>query len=349
MALREFYRRNLRETPLGAAMRAPVRGFFFLQHLLFSRLPRIVGDAMPGLRQSVQSGVVRPAAAGLTRARSSVAAAPGRIDAAFRTHYPTAWNIWYRARYVRRYYTARIKPALPWLMRSRELSNFTYALTERNRMYLASTLAVVLKRPVGEMVGYIEELERDEDLKTRIVDRVTKLGRSIGVDPTADFGRRLGWYAIVRALKPRVVIETGVEKGLGATVLCAALLRNTAEGHPGRYFGTDIDPGAGLLWDEPYKSMGEILYGDSIESLQQLDVEIDVFINDSDHSAEYEGREYRLVLPKMSAQGIMLADNAHVTDELCRFSREAGRQFLFFREEPADHWYLGAGIGISFA
>lgn len=131
-------------------------------------------------------------------------------------------------------------------------------------------------------------------------------------------------------------------------MLCAALLRNAAEGSPGRYYGTDIDLGAGLLFCEPYRSPGEILYGDSIETLSSLRETVDLFINDSDHSAEYEGREYRIIAPKLAERAIVVGDNAHVTDELVKFSAETGRSFLFFREQPADHWYLGAGIGLSF-
>ena len=149
-------------------------------------------------------------------------------------------------------------------------------------------------------------------------------------------------------MKPRVVIETGVDKGLGASLLCSALQRNVAEGFPGRYYGTDINPHAGRLFTAPYTEFGEILYGDSITTLAALDVQIDLFINDSDHSADYESREYETILPKLSARAIILGDNAHVADALADFSRTRGRQFLFIREEPLDHWYLGAGIGVSF-
>jgi hypothetical protein len=233
-------------------------------------------------------------------------------------------------------------------LESRESSNFTYDLTARNEEHLAQLLAFALRRPVEELGGYIRELRHDQALKGAVIGQVRLLGRQGGYDPTARFGRRVGWYAVVRALKPKVVIETGIEKGLGAAVLCAALLRNFQEGHHGHYYGTDIDRAAGMLLCEPYRSMGTILYGDSIESLTALDVTVDVFVNDSDHSAEYEGREYRVIAPKLSERAVIIADNAHVTDELLRFSRETGRQFLFFREEPANHWYLGAGIGLSF-
>jgi predicted O-methyltransferase YrrM len=161
------------------------------------------------------------------------------------------------------------------------------------------------------------------------------------------FGRRLGWYAFARVLKPKVVVETGVDKGLGSIVLCAALLQNEREGFPGEYFGTDINPRAGLFLAQPYSRVGRILYGDSLQSLAAIP-RIDLFINDSDHSAEYEQREYEAIASKLQPRGLILGDNAHATDVLARFSEASGRKFVFFREQPHRHWYPGAGIGISF-
>jgi len=138
-----------------------------------------------------------------------------------------------------------------------------------------------------------------------------------------------------------------VEKGLGSVLLCSALLRNQREGFPGQYYGTDIAPDAGYLLIPPYDSVGQLLYGDSVESLKRLDG-IDLFINDSDHSSDYERLEYEVIAPKLTRRAVILGDNAHCSGELASFSRSLGRQFLFFREEPAGHWYPGAGIGISF-
>ena len=45
---------------------------------------------------------------------------------------------------------------------------------------------------------------------------------------------------------------------------------------------------------------------------------------------------------------MILGDNSHVTDELLRFSIEHKRNFVLFRERPKNHWYPGAGIGISY-
>ncbi len=76
---------------------------------------------------------------------------------------------------------------------------------------------------------------------------------------------------------------------------------------------------------------------------------IDLFINDSDHSADYELEEYRTVETKLSPDAIILGDNSHISKSLCTFARETGRKFLFFAEQPQGHWYPGAGIGICFS
>jgi len=252
-----------------------------------------------------------------------------------------------RALFSARYVFSGVPAWLKWIFSSREESNFTYDLTDGNILYLSHLLAVVTKRPAAEAQAYIEELRNDRALSASLLDSLRNSEFRAVSDKRLGYSRRLGWYALVRLLKPEVVVETGVDKGLGAAVLCAALKRNAEEGHRGKYLGTDIVPTAGWLLKAPYKEFGEILYGDSIESLTRLQDRIDIFINDSDHSADYEAQEYETILPKMAPGGLILADNAHVTSKLAEFSRDHARAFLFFKEDPADHWYPGAGIGFS--
>lgn len=246
-----------------------------------------------------------------------------------------------------KYLLADVPNWAKWIFASREESNFTYDLEDDNLLYLAHTLAFATGKSVQEARTYIEELRNDEQLGAQLLSSMRASAFRSVSDNRIGYARRLGWYALVRLIKPKVVIETGVDKGLGAMVLCAALLRNTQDGSPGRYYGTDIVPTAGWLLTAPYSSVGEILYGDSIESLTKLDAQIDLFINDSDHSADYEAREYETILPKLAKDGIIVADNAHVTPKLAEFSEKQNRKFLFFREEPRQHWYPGAGMGIS--
>ncbi len=235
-----------------------------------------------------------------------------------------------------------------WGIHSREDTNYTYHLTEINMKYLADFISVVTNADKRQVLSYFEEADQDKELQKSILDAVDQSAFKHVADREVRFGRRLGWYAFARIMKPKTIVETGVDKGLGAILLCAALLRNKEEGYPGKYYGTDINPEAGYMLTGKYKETGEILYGDSIESLSQLQTPIDLFINDSDHSKDYEYNEYQTIRKLMTSQTIILGDNSHQSDKLALFSNETGRKFLFFREEPLDHWHPGGGMGISY-
>jgi predicted O-methyltransferase YrrM len=235
-----------------------------------------------------------------------------------------------------------------WTLSSREYTNFTYDLDECNRLYLAHFLSVATGRTVADMLGYFAELESDERLRAHIRDTIRNSDLRGVCDEEPRYGRRLGWYALVRATKPAVVVETGVDKGLGSCTLAAALLRNAQEGRGGTYFGLDINPDAGLLLAAPYDACARIVYGDSLATLGAFERPIDLFINDSDHSAEHEAREYELVAPKLSEHALIVGDNAHTNTRLAEFALAHGRRFLFFKDQPKDHWYGGAGIGLAF-
>jgi hypothetical protein len=235
-----------------------------------------------------------------------------------------------------------------WLWNSREHANLTYDLDPLNERYLASFVSVVTGENQQKVLGYLREIQDNHELREHIRKAVSQ-GPARGIsDMHARYGRRIGWYALVRAIKPSVVVETGVEKGLGSCVIAAALMKNSQEGFQGKCFGTDINPEAGYLIGEPYSRFSKVLYGDSIESLQKIEAPIDLFINDSDHSAEYEACEYEAVAQKLSPRALVLGDNAHVTDKLLRFAEKTGRSFLFFQEKPKGHWYPGGGIGVAF-
>ena len=247
----------------------------------------------------------------------------------------------------RRYIGPLVGHWIVWIFTSRADSNFTYELTERSKINLAASLAGILQKDYAEIAGYFREIETDEAFKAHLRQLWEQHPEKYRTDSTLLIGRRMVWYAIARAAKPKVIVETGVDQGIGAVVLCAALARNALAGHPGRYYGTDINPDAGYFLQPPYSEYGKILYGDSLISLEALADIIDLFINDSDHSADYEQAEFELIKNRLSPDGIVLGDNSHDTPKLAEFSVREGRRFVFLSEEPARHWYRGAGVGIS--
>ena len=235
-----------------------------------------------------------------------------------------------------------------WLIKSNETTNLTYDLEDKNMQYLAYLVSQTTNISINEAVDYMNEILNDRELKDHIALETSLSNHSLKADKDAKFARRLGWYMFVRATKPKVVVETGIDKGLGSCVLTSALKRNEKEGFNGKYYGTDINPNAGYLLSGPYKEFGEILYGDSIKSLLSLDETVDLFINDSDHSADYEAEEYRVIESKLSEKALILGDNSHSNNKLMEYSIANNRRYVLFMEEPVDHWYRGAGIGISY-
>jgi hypothetical protein len=246
------------------------------------------------------------------------------------------------------YFATPIKELIVWLFTSREFANFTYDITDLNKKYLASLITVITGKSFQEISAYCSELENDVDLRNHIQVAIMNSNEKHFADRKVYYGRRLGWYILARAMKPRFIVETGVDKGMGSCVLIAALMKNEKDGFPGYYYGTDINPVAGYLLSGKYRKYGEILYGDSITSLKKLNFEIDLFINDSDHSAGYEEKEYKIIEDKLSRRSIVLGDNAHATDKLLNFALATNRKFVFFQEKPYRHWYPGAGIGVAY-
>ncbi len=251
----------------------------------------------------------------------------------------------FRVRFAWKYFRAPIKNAIRWAFSKKEDNNFYYQVSDINRDQIIQACSVILDRTYEQIEQFVNELEEDHEMKKHIHDRLMENGFSKRIE--VNFGRRIAWYACIRALKPGIVIETGVAHGVGACVIAKALEENAKDGVPGRYFGTDIDTSAGSVFSGKYLQQGEILYGDSIKSLNGLETKIDLFINDSDHDSEYEYREYLEVMGKLSDRAIIIGDNSHASVSLSRFARKTGRQFIFIPEFPKDHWYPGAGIGIS--
>lgn len=252
------------------------------------------------------------------------------------------WNI------VRKFISHKKKIAYKWLFSSKETTNLTYDLTNNNITHLISFLSVVTSLPITTIQQYINEISEDSFLTDHIKKTTQNSKLKFKSDVEVKFGRRIGWYVLARVYKPKTIVETGIDKGLGTCLLTRALMKNADEGFSGHYYGTDINPEAGFLFTEPFTDYGTILYGDSIQSLEKLDEQIDMFINDSEHSAQYEENEYKTIKDKLSSKSIIIADNAHSNDKLFLFSQSIKKSFLFFKETPKDHWYDGGGIGIAF-
>lgn len=249
-----------------------------------------------------------------------------------------------RIRLVSRYDAKIIRQSARWLLRSREHTNLTYDLTPLSYEHLAWMVAEITGDSILSIKEYIEELHRDTDLALHITDATRRSKRWRLADPVPRYGRRAGSYALARALQPEHVVETGTDKGLGTCVIAAALLRN---GH-GRLTTIDINPDAGCLIGDQYAKVVDVEIGDSTTILPRLGKPIDLFFHDVHYSAEQERAEYDAIEALASDNTVLVSSNAEMTNELAQWAQVRGRQFLYFHELPADHWYPGAGVCAAF-
>ena len=109
----------------------------------------------------------------------------------------------------------------------------------------------------------------------------------------------------------------------------------------------DINPDAGVLIPLEYRDVVTLEIGDSLEYLAGPAGEIGLFIHDANHTPEFERKEYELVHSRIIADGVIVSDNAHATTELLNYSRRTGRRYSYWGERPLNHFYAGAGIGLS--
>lgn len=249
-----------------------------------------------------------------------------------------------RAMAVARYDARLIGRSVNWLVHARETTNYTYDLDPLNRDQLCWFVSTVTGADVGQARSWMRELETDTELLESLTNRLSSnpTRRICATEP--HLARRYGWYAIIRAIEPDNVVETGTHLGLGSCVIAAALLRN---GH-GRLTTIDIDADSGHLIGQPWASVIDRRVGSSIDELGKMR-DVDMFLHDSLHTYDYESRELAAVEPNLRADAIILSDNAHDSAALSDWAERSGRHYLFFKEQPVNHWWPGDGIGVAWA
>ncbi|MFN8160108.1 MAG: class I SAM-dependent methyltransferase [Solirubrobacterales bacterium] len=269
-------------------------------------------------------------------------AAPERIKAALRRRVDR--RKFGRVRWIRKAHELRLRGAplhrnLGFLLTDPEVDNFTYDLcnTDELAAWLGGTFCV----PGGLAARLIEEARSDRALRSRL--EAAASSRPWSMKPHPQLGRRLGWYAIVRLVRPRRIIETGTHDGLGSLTVIAALERNAREhGTDGHLVSLDLDPHAGwMVGADPRFSL---IVGPITDTLGPALAEpVDLFLHDSDHSYEHE--YFELSLAAGAGVPILLSDNSHATTALRDLCAEKGGAYSFFRERPRNHFYPGGGIG----
>lgn len=174
----------------------------------------------------------------------------------------------------------------------------------------------------AEVMRYRRELQDDEPFKAHLERCLADVHY---VMPQAT-----ELYIIVRAVKPRTIVETGVASGISSAHILRALERNRTGSLysidlPDVQEGSVLPSGRRTGWIVPdsLRSRWTLRLGDARtllpELLDTLD-SVDVFLHDSDHSYEHMVFEFERALPKLAREGLLLSDDAHMHgawDDFC--------------------------------
>ena len=169
-------------------------------------------------------------------------------------------------------------------------------------------------------------------------------------------GVRLVLYAIVRAYKPEIVVETGVAHGVtSAFMLCA--MHENGKGHlysidlPPYVAYTKIERGGGKVLEDGQKhwinekyAVGDfipeylkdrwtLIPGDAKKELPKLLKKlnkISIFFHDSLHTYEHMKFEYETAWPYITKDGFLLSHDVLWNGAFLKFSKKVNKKYSIY-------------------
>ena len=228
------------------------------------------------------------------------------------------------------------------VLTSPEPDNYTYEIA--NEYDLAVWAAAVIRCDVAVAWTIVREPHRDVVLTDRLQNATA--GHWFWTKRMPPFGKRLGWYALVRALRPRLVIEVGAHDGLGSLLVLRALELNEREGSRGELVSFDVNAAAGWLvgahplWELRIQSSHE-----GIAEVLSARGPLDMFIYDGWHTHEAEYADLEAAAAYLSSEGVLISDDAQVSRALSHLCERVGFGYFEFQEAPVGHFYPGAVLG----
>lgn len=148
-------------------------------------------------------------------------------------------------------------------------------------------------------------LNVDQKHLTEYNDFVSTLGKS---NPKVSEKAGLFIYSTVRAKKPNVVMETGVEDGFSTAIILNALNLNKK----GKLISIEVSNDVGRLVKNMNVSRWQLRVGPpkvTLKNALSKEKEIDIFIHDSDHRTENIMFELGNAIKKMAKGGYIMCDD----------------------------------------
>jgi methyltransferase family protein len=237
-----------------------------------------------------------------------------------------------------------IRRHLRFVLFDPEVESYTYRVANMEGMLAA--IGEVTGAPLSALSCYVLEADQDPELGGRLAERMRW---RFSVKRRPQLGNRLGWYVLIRALRPEVAVETGIYNGLGSLTLLRALERNRAEGTPGELISFDLAEAAGWLVDESHRSHWQRVLGSTADTLESAlrGRRVGALFQDSDHSDETQRLEFGAALASAAPTLLLVDASGGQSPVLERLSRNVGADYRCVRLGAADHWYQRGALAFA--
>jgi Methyltransferase domain len=246
-----------------------------------------------------------------------------------------------RLRWVTKYRLLRkegvsVRRNLGYVLLDPEVGSFTFRVA--NVRDVLEAIAEVTGVGFSELEGFAREAESDPELGDRLARR---LRWRFAVKHRPALGRRLGWYVLVRAVRPGLVCETGIYHGLGSLAILRALERNAAEGSPGELLSFDASAEAGSIVDRAHYPNWRTVVGMTSDTLEAavMGRSVGVMIQDTAHTFENQSREFGVALRHADPRLVLVDEGGGESSALEELSRERGAAYRSVPLVAADHWH----------
>ncbi len=206
---------------------------------------------------------------------------------------------------------------------------------------------------------FFEKYVKEKESSVReAIKLYKKLGKTFNPDDSASYKKLEPQlrtksqllYFLIRKLKPKIVVETGVAAGESTGYILQALNDNGF----GKLYSIDLPfqwyiygdhklhldslPAGkmpGYLVPENLKKSWELILGntyDSLPDLLSLLGKIDIFLHDSEHSDKAMTFEYQTSWPYIKRGGLLLSDDVSYTKAFEKFSKEKRIKNFIFKD-----------------
>lgn len=236
---------------------------------------------------------------------------------------------------------AAMKPAMARVMIGKVIRRFT---DRQGRLSKDENLAW-LRANAQDLEKFLEKFEPSLRQDTQaFLSYIKKHSADVLRSIPHDLGGGAGvplLYALVRALKPRVVVETGVAAGFSSASILAAMEHN----EEGRLFSSDFpyfrlenpEQYVGVVVEESFKHRWSLmLKGDEVNLpliVRSIPSKIGLFHYDSDKS--YDGRDFAMnvLRPYLADDAVIIMDdiqdNAYFHDYVTQNPEKPWSVFLY--------------------